>query len=175
MMERWQNTDNFLYRVYPDGTEEQCHYAGISLLTVGAGTEAARRPCSYCGEAIPSGQSACPGCGHSEWSVVTKCEIRIEAQLPLGGRLLDLNSGSVLEVRRREWYGSDYSNSYFAPEYYKDMPEKHMTIIKLSQFSLLNTVIGKPVPLYSNDNSAMDLTMMWECEAEFVFGDRKKK
>jgi hypothetical protein len=205
MNDYWTNNENSLHRLYGDGSEERCDYAGISMLTVGAGEEAARRPCSYCGEGIEPGQFKCEGCGHAEWAIVTACQIRLEARLPQGGRLLDLNKRSILEVRRKDWYslpdtpyfmdgghsirsaGSRYAvwapgpvgmyASAPAPEpELEPEPEKPKdpVIIRLTDFSLINTVIDRPVPLSSSDTDWMYVSMMLECEAEFLFGSREE-
>jgi len=198
---RWTNQDNFLYRVFADGTEEQCDYAGITHLT-SAKEGSTTIPCAYCGQTIPGTAANCTGCGGPRIALVTQCSVQIEARLPDGGRLMDLDSRSVLEVRRRKC-SSWNNNTYFSDgwlsaqraataKYQSWYPkeeiiverevkkgndanelETEQTIIRLSEFNLSTLFIDSPVLIEYHQSCALSITMMLECRAEFFFGERK--
>jgi hypothetical protein len=198
---RWTNQDNFLYRVFADGTEEQCDYAGITHLT-SAKEGSTTIPCAYCGQTIPGTAGNCTGCGGPRIALVTQCSVQIEAMLPDGGRLMDYPSPSILEVRkmtRSDWPESPYFSSgglstrsigWEPPKYQEWFPQQHVavkdikgscakevetsqTIIRLSEFNLNTLFIDSPVLIEYHQSCALSITMMLECKAEFFFGERK--
>ncbi len=195
MHDFWTNTDNSLYRIYKNGAEERCDYAGIVHLTSDSDA-GSHSPCAYCGQTIPATSSQCSGCGGPRLALVTTCQVQIRAYLPAGGNLMDLDMASVLEVKRKDWYlpqstyfvdggvsirGRDWRPAEYQPWYPARVvnertietnkePKGDQTIIRLSNFKLITMFIDSPVPLRSNDSSALEITMMLECKAEFFFG-----